>query len=107
MATIQKVLTIGSTPVLALTGNGTRRRGWRVTYISSAKIAGNTGRVHLGRNYAPNTTLGDPNSGDAITQSEERTEAKRFNDDHVFGGDIWLVATIATQQLEVEETLED
>src|SRR5712691_3275107 len=105
MATIQKVLTVGATfPVLALIGTK-GRAGWRVTMPSTAIEAGNTGRIHLGRNYAPNNVLGDPAQGDVLISSGEIKEAKTHKEDTIFEGDIWLFASAAGQRAYVEETI--
>ncbi|SRR5713101_3541662 len=106
MATFQQVLAIGTTPLKVLSFN-LKRVAWRVTFLSSALAAGNTGRVHVGRNIAPNTVVGDPNSGDAILQSSEVKEAKVFADDTIFLGDLWLTASAANQQVSIEETTKD
>jgi len=106
MATFQNFFAIGTTPVKVLSYN-LRRISWRVTFLSSALAAGNTGRVHVGRNFAPNTVVGDPNSGDGILQSSEVKEAKVFENDTIFLGDLWLTASAANQQVSIEEVTKD
>jgi hypothetical protein len=97
--------TIGTTPVLALMGNALRI-AWRVTMPSSAIIAANTGRVHVGRGYQPSTDLTSPIIGDFVTQGGETREAKAFKEDRVFVGDLWLIASVAGQVVIVEEDLD-
>ena len=75
--------------------------------ISSTIEAGNTGRVHIGRNYTPSSTLGQPNTGDILIQGGEVSESKRFPGDTIFQGDVWLVGSAADQRLSVEEVLKD
>ncbi len=104
MATTQKQVTVGTTPVLAIAATK-GRKGWRVTFVSSGIIAGNTGTLHVGRNFPPGTTTGDPNSGDLLQSSGEVKENKQYADDVIFEGDVWLTASIATQIVNTEETV--
>jgi hypothetical protein len=106
LATFQQVLAIGTTPVKVLSFN-LNRNAWRVTMLSVTLAAGNTGRVHVGRNFAPNSTVGDPNSGDALLQAGEVKETRVFKDDTIFLGDLWLVASASNQQVSVEEVTKD
>ncbi len=68
-------------------------------------MAGNTGRIHVGRGFPPTPTVGEPLEGTMLTQTGEVSERKQFESDTVFQGDIWLIASIAAQLVEVEETL--
>ena len=73
--------------------------------FSTGIEAGNTGRVHIGRNFAPTSTLGQPNTGDILVQGAEISEETTYPEEEVFRGDIWLTASAADQRVQVEETL--
>jgi hypothetical protein len=73
--------------------------------LSVGIAAGNTGRIHLGRNFIPNTTVGDPNSGDVLVQGSEMSEVKAYADDEIFTHEIWAQASAAAQQIQVEQTI--
>ncbi len=73
---------------------------------SGGIIAGNTGRVHIGRGYQPSTDLTSPIIGDIVNPGGETREAKAFKEDRVFNGDLWLVATVAAQVVIVEEDID-
>ncbi len=66
---------------------------------------GNTGRIHLGRNFVPTNVLGQPDSGDILVQGSELSEVKSFDKDEIFTGAIWLKASAADQRVSVEETI--
>lgn len=73
--------------------------------FSTGIQAGNTGRVHLGRGFVPNSTVGDPNSGDILVQGSEMSEVKEYEKDEIHRGEIWAIGSIAAQQISVEETI--
>jgi hypothetical protein len=102
LPTLQQFYSVGTTPVKILERRSTRN-GWRVTMFSSGIVAGNTGRVHLGRGYVPNSVVGDPNSGDILVQGSEMSEAKAYKEEEVYTGEIWALGSIAAQQISVEE----
>lgn len=99
-------MTVGTTPTLTIMQNP-QRIGWRVTFIATNIIAANTGKLFLGRNFAPSAVTGAPNQGSVITQSGEISESKKFDNDTIFRGDIWLVSDTAAQQIDVEEVTAD
>lgn len=72
--------------------------------FSTGIAAGNTGRVHIGRGFVPNSTVGDPNSGDILVQGSEMSESKSYPEENIHQAEIWLVASAAAQQVSVEET---
>ncbi len=67
---------------------------------------GNTGRVHVGRDFPPSSTLGQPVSGDILVQGSEISETKAYPQEQIFQGDLWLLASAADQRVQVEETWE-
>ncbi len=75
--------------------------------FSTAISVGNTGRVHIGRRVPPNTTVGEPTTGDILTQGGEISESKSFPAEKIFTGEIWLTASAASQLVQVEETIEE
>lgn len=105
MANRTLTVTVGTSAVLALMGNA-GRIAWRVTMPSSGIIAGNTGRVHVGRGLPPSTDLTSPITGDMVVQGGEVRETKQFKEDRVFNGDLWLIASAAGQVVIVEEDLD-
>jgi len=52
---------------LALNPNAKRRR-LLIQMLASAIASGNTGRVHIGYGQQPQVIVGDPASGDVLTQ---------------------------------------
>ena len=104
MPTRSEFFSVGTTPVKVLDYNALRV-GWRVTMLSSGIAAANTGRIHLGRNFVPNATVGDPNSGDVLVQGSEMSEEKAYPDDEVFIGELWAIGSAAAQQIQVEQTI--
>lgn len=105
MPTKQVTVTVGTTPVLVLASN-TQRVAWRVTFPSAGIIAGNTGLVFIGRNFPPSNVLGAPVQGDVINNGGEQREVKAWEKDRIFQGDLWLIASIAAQIVNVEEDLD-
>jgi hypothetical protein len=73
---------------------------------SSAIIAANSGRVHVGRGFQPSTDLTSPIIGDMLTQGAEVSEVRQFKEEKIWQGDIWLIATVAAQSVIVEEELD-
>ncbi len=106
MPTFTRTISVGTTPVLALADNPLRS-AWRVTLFSTTISAGNTGRVHIGRRVPPTTTVGEPNAGDILVQGSEISESKGFPTEKIFTGELWLTASIASQLVQVEETIEE
>ncbi len=104
MATFQKTVIVGTTPVLAL-GDNPDRYAWRVTMKSTVLVAGNTGKVAVGRTFVPTITQGQPNSGDPMVQGSEIKEQKAFMEDNVFTGNLWVISDTAAQELSVEEVV--
>ena len=98
-------VTVGVTPVLALMGNAARV-GWRITFPATGIIAGNTGRVHVGRGFPPSTDLTTPTIGDPLQNGGELTEARQFKEERIWQGEVWLNATVAAQVVIVEEELD-
>ncbi len=105
MATRTLPISVGTTPVLALVGNPTRV-GWRVTFPATGIISTNTGRVHVGRGFQPSTDLTAPIIGDMLQNGGEISEGRRYREEKVWQGEIWLNATVAAQIVIVEEELE-
>jgi len=103
MGTRTRVLTVGTTPVIAFVSNGIRK-AWRVLMFGSSDFAGNTGRVHVAKGFVPSSVLGAPDQGDFIKQTEEVAERERFPDDPtVYKGDVWVIASAASQTVLFEE----
>ncbi len=105
MPTFPRNFSIGTTPTAVLQRND-KRSAWRVTMYSTTLAPGNTGRVHIGRDVVPSTTVGEPNTGDVLVQGAEISEAKRFPQEQIWTGDLWLISNIAGQLVMVEETIE-
>ena len=61
-----RTLTSG-VPTLVLNPNAQRRR-LVIQVLSTNIVAGNTGRVHLGYDFQPQTAAGNPAGGDILTQ---------------------------------------
>ncbi len=101
------ILSVGTGVIAALWDN-LFRTAWSITMPSTTKIAGNTGRVHVGKGAVPNTTLSDPAMGIILIGGENVTEKEAFpGDPNVFKGTIWVVASVAAQIIEVEEDISE
>ena len=61
-----RTLTSG-VPTMILNPNAQRRR-LVIQVLSTNVVAGNTGRVHLGYDFQPQTAAGNPAGGDILTQ---------------------------------------
>lgn len=105
MATRQVIVTVGTSPNLVMTANPLRK-AWRVTFFSTALFVGNTGNLFVGRGRIPTATLGDPNQGSVLIQGQQILESRSYEEDSIFQGDMWLLASAAGQIVEVEEDLE-
>lgn len=100
----QKVVAVGTTPVLVAQGNA-NRAGLVISMPPTAVVSGNTGVVYIGKGFVPVATPGAPNSGDPLSQGSQLSEAPAFADDpSLFKGQLWAVADTAAQQLIVDES---
>lgn len=95
---------VGTTPVL-LSAGSKGRGSWSVSFLSTAIVAGNTGLIFVGRGFQPTPTLGAPSSGDVLQSGGQVGQTTSYyGDTSIWKGDIWVVASIAAQQIVFEES---
>lgn len=98
-----RTVTIGTTVTLLANANPARRR-WSLQFVPSSIIAGNTGKVYIGRGFTPTATDGDANQGDVLSAGSSIEEKKAFPDDVLpWKGMLWFVASAAGQILVFDE----
>lgn len=72
--------------------------------IATGIIAGNTGKIYIGRGFTPNAVDGDPNAGDILLQASAIEEKKNYENDVLpFKGMIFAVASAAGQVVTIDE----
>lgn len=100
-----QVQTIGTSPVLILKGNP-NRFSYTIIMLGSNIASGNTGTIFIGQGFQPTATVGAPNSGHAMTAGDTFGETKSAQQDAIYDGDIYAVATIAGQYIEIFEVVQ-
>lgn len=69
---------------------------------------GNSGRIHIGKGFQPNSTVGDPNQGEVLLAGAAIEEIKQFEGDtRPYKGPIWATSSTANQTLVIEEVIEE
>lgn len=102
-----KVLTVGTTPVLAL-HESLERVAWSVFMPPSSVEPGNTGAVHVGEGFQPAPITGSPVQGFRISGGGQVGESSDRGDGlDIFQGQIWVVATAAGRRIWITERLRD
>jgi hypothetical protein len=102
-----KIVTVGITAVKLLEWNDYRTQA-TVTMLPTTQIAANSGRVHVGIGLVPTPTPGDPNQGNSLAQSDRLGFTEAYpGDPAVPKNEIWGIASIAGQVLEVFEEVYD
>lgn len=100
----QRRITVGTTPVL-LAQSRSNRASISISMLPSSVETGNTGTISLGKGFVPSSTVGQPTSGDALTQGTQVTDVPQFEGDpSLFQGQWWGVADTAGQIIVVDET---
>lgn len=70
----------------------------------SSVDSNNTGRVHIGKGFQPNISVGDPNQGEVLIQSAYIEEIKEFEADlKPYKGPIWGRSSANNQTILLEE----
>jgi len=100
-----RIVTVGINGIQVAQDNPARV-GWQVIMPATSIEAGNTGRVHVGKGFIPSTVVGAPDQGLILTANSQVGEEKLYESDRsVFLGSIWLLASIASQRVWVEEAI--
>ena len=100
-------ITVGTTPIILLNPNE-KRRYFLIQFISTSIDAGNTGIIFIGRGQQPTASAASENSGEMMTQGSAIEELKSYDGDpRPFKGAIWAVSDTASQELEVQEDVEN
>lgn len=97
--------TVGTTPVLALAAHK-RRTYWSITMLPTALAAGNTGVLFGGKGFIPSTVVGNPDPSFILSQGGQYAQGEQYQDDaNIFRGEVWLVASVAGQVVQVDEVI--
>ncbi len=105
MSQVQR--TQGTTPYLAFNERGSRAK-FSILFIPSSIVAGNTGRIHVGKGFVPTSTLAAPNQGDVLNAGASIEEKEDFpSDDSLFRGQVWVIASAADQEIILEQILKE
>lgn len=100
----QRRIVVGTTPVL-LADYNKNRASISVIFLPTDIVAGNTGKIFLGKGFTPTSTVGDPTQGDILLQGSELSDASSYqNDSSIFKGQYWAIADVAGQVVTVDET---
>ncbi len=103
----QRQFSVGTTPVLLANGNA-KRTAISVSMIPSSISAGNTGVVYVLKGAPPQASVGEPSSGDPISQGSQWQEVGQYTGDpNIYKGPLWATADTAAQLVVVDETTED
>ncbi len=75
-----------------------------IEFTPSSIVAGNTGRIYIGRGFIPSATIGDPNQGDVLNSGSFIEESAAYVGDTMpFKGALWAIADAANQQITYDE----
>lgn len=79
-----------------------------IQFISTSIDAGNTGIVFIGRGQQPTANIASNNAGEMMTQGSAIEEVKSFDGDpRPFKGALWAVSDTASQEVEVQEDIDN